>query len=144
VSNNLAYLQKRLEIFINRGLSSGKNNCRHQGLYYKTFWCRNEFCIVISYSVCHGQSLTNLSNTCGQSWSLPEWSPSWDYNSKAKVPEVPTNFRLGWEGLKVTNTLGYYAMELGQGKSTALLFANVNVLSVSTAWPHPPHLLVTR
>ncbi len=36
------------------------------------------------------------------------------------------------------------ALDKGQGKAIALLSTNVNVLSISAAWPHPPRLLVTR
>jgi hypothetical protein len=53
---------KPITLFITLGIN---------GHYYKTFNVHNLFRTIVSYSVCHCQSLHTLSNNCGQGRCLP-------------------------------------------------------------------------
>jgi hypothetical protein len=55
---------------------------------------------LISYSVCHWQASPAWSNVCGQG---QEWS-----TGLGSLLALPTNNRLGWNGLSGKNALAYY------------------------------------
>ncbi len=75
---------------------------------YKTFFSRNLRIFVISWSVCTWKSLSSLfyclrvrpEPTRAKNLSLP--------HSRVGPRSLPTNIRLDWKGLPVTNTLAFY------------------------------------
>jgi hypothetical protein len=78
------------------------------GLYHKTFYGRNLQIFRICWSVFPWQAFPAYSNVCGQGWSLPLVKHLSISLLKGGLLTLPTNIRLGWNGLPSTNTLAFY------------------------------------
>ncbi len=92
------------------------NSNRCYGAYYKTFYGRNCYCIVISQSVSHCHSPPPQSNICGRG-----------QEPKARVEfhkALSKNIRLGQKRMTVVNTLAYYDTETIKSVKSFIVQAN--------------------